>query len=350
MADKNRDQWRNPYNQDWDQNENRYNRDQDYQQRSREYGNVNYDRDYDQGRRDYGNYNQSYGSDYQGDYNRRNYGRSEGFGSSSYMSDSGRSNYGDQYRRENEYGGGYMGTSQQMGKSSYNRDWDQNQGYGSRYGTSGGYRNSYGTSGAFGNMEGDWDRRRYNQGWGNRENDWRSGQRTSFGEQGYYGGNYERSNYPRSDYDRNRERGYPREDRSWWDKTTDEVSSWFGDEEAERRRERDKILAGQHRGKGPKGYSRSDDRIREDVSDRLSDDDYVDASDIDVQVNNSEVILSGTVDSREAKRRAEDIAERISGVRNVENRLHVGSERLSVGGSTTNISNTSTDRNLKQST
>jgi osmotically-inducible protein OsmY len=330
MADRNRDQWNNPHNQDWDQNENRYNRDQDYQRRSKNLGNVNYDRDYDQGRRDYGNYNQGYGSNYQGEYNRRNYGTSE-FGSSSNMSGSGRRNYDNQYRRENEYGGGYMGTGQQMGRSNFDRDWDQNQGYGS--------------------MEGDLSRRDYNQGWNRRENEWRGTQGTSsFGEQGYYGGNYERSNPARSSYDRNRDRDRywdrdrAREDRSWWDKTTDEVSSWFGDEEAERRRERDKQLAGQNRGKGPKGYHLSDERIREDISDRLSDDDYVDASDIDVQVNDSEVILTGTVDSREAKRRAEDIAEHISGVRNVENRLRVGTERLSVGSSTTNVSNS--NRNI----
>jgi osmotically-inducible protein OsmY len=346
MADMNRDQWRNPDNQDWDQNENRYNRDQEYQRRNRSYGNVNYDRDYDEGRRDYGSYNQGQ----VGDYNRRNYGSSGGYGSSSGMSGSGRSGYGNQYRRENEYGGGYLGSSQNMGRSNYDRDWDQNQGYGSRYGTTGGYGNSYGTSGAFGNMEGDWDRRDYNQGRSSRRSHMSSGQRTSFGEQGYYGGNYERSDYSRGNFDRDRDRNYPREDRSWWDKTTDEVSSWFGDEEAERRRERDRQVAGQHRGKGPKGYSRSDDRIREDISDRLSDDDYVDASDIDVQVNGSEVILTGTVDSKEAKRRAEDIAERISGVRNVENRLRVGTERLSVGSSTTNVSNTSTSRSSNQNT
>ena len=39
-----------------------------------------------------------------------------------------------------------------------------------------------------------------------------------------------------------------------------------------------------HRGRGPKGYSRSDDRIREDVSDRLSDDHMIDASDIEIEV------------------------------------------------------------------
>jgi hypothetical protein len=80
---------------------------------------------------------------------------------------------------------------------------------------------------------------------------------------------------------------------------------------------------GTHSGKGPKGYSRSDDRIREDVCDRLTDDAEIDASEIDVKVSDCEVTLAGTVDSREAKRRAEDCAERVSGVRNVQNNIRV---------------------------
>jgi hypothetical protein len=40
-------------------------------------------------------------------------------------------------------------------------------------------------------------------------------------------------------------------------------------------------------------------------------------------VANTEVTLTGTVNSREDKRRAEDIAESVSGVTNVENRLRV---------------------------
>ena len=74
-------------------------------------------------------------------------------------------------------------------------------------------------------------------------------------------------------------------------------------------------------GKGPKGYVRSDERIREDVCDRLSDDDEVDASDITVTVKNAEVILEGTVIDRQSKHRAEDIAESISGVKEVTNHL-----------------------------
>ncbi len=81
-----------------------------------------------------------------------------------------------------------------------------------------------------------------------------------------------------------------------------------------------------YRGKGPKGYQRSDARIQEEVSDRLSDDRHIDASDIEISVQNSEVVLSGTVESRMAKRHAEDLAESISGVQNVENRLKIKRE------------------------
>jgi len=82
---------------------------------------------------------------------------------------------------------------------------------------------------------------------------------------------------------------------------------------------------GEHRGRGPKNYTRSDDRIREDVNDRLTDDTWLDASDIDVQVSGSEVTLTGTVSSRDDKRRAEDLAEQVSGVRHVQNNLRVQS-------------------------
>jgi len=118
------------------------------------------------------------------------------------------------------------------------------------------------------------------------------------------------------DYDYDREEG-----RGWWDRASDAVASWFGDEEAEQRRRMDERR--EHRGRGPKGYRRSDERIKEDVNDRLSDDYYLDASDVEVSVENTEVTLTGTVRNRSDKRRAEDLAESVSGVTNVENRLRV---------------------------
>lgn len=78
-----------------------------------------------------------------------------------------------------------------------------------------------------------------------------------------------------------------------------------------------------HRGRGPKGHQRSDARIEEDVNDRLTDDPRLDATEIQVQVTKSEVTLTGTVDSRDARRRAEDIAESVSGVTYVMNNLRV---------------------------
>ncbi|MFB2595404.1 BON domain-containing protein [Paracoccus sp. p4-l81] len=81
--------------------------------------------------------------------------------------------------------------------------------------------------------------------------------------------------------------------------------------------------AGLHRGRGPKGYTRSDDRIAEDACDRLSDDDMLDASNIEVSVSLGEVTLDGHVEDRHAKRRAEDCIEAVSGVTHVQNNLRV---------------------------
>jgi hypothetical protein len=78
-----------------------------------------------------------------------------------------------------------------------------------------------------------------------------------------------------------------------------------------------------HRGLGPQGYRRSDQRISEDVHDRLTDDDHLDASGISVAVQDGEVTLSGTIRDRRAKHHAEAIIEHIGGVQHVQNNLRV---------------------------
>jgi hypothetical protein len=85
-------------------------------------------------------------------------------------------------------------------------------------------------------------------------------------------------------------------------------------------------LSGGFAGRGPKGYTRSDERIREDVSDKLMEHPDLDASEIEVRVSAGEVTLAGSVDSRWAKRLAEDIAESCTGVRDVMNQLRVPSD------------------------
>jgi hypothetical protein len=94
------------------------------------------------------------------------------------------------------------------------------------------------------------------------------------------------------------------EEHAWSD-----PSAWYGE--------------GRYRGVGPKGYVRSDERIRELVCDDLMEDPWLDASRIEVVVRDGEVTLSGSVDSRDAKRFAEDVAEHAGGVKHVQNNLRV---------------------------
>jgi hypothetical protein len=76
-------------------------------------------------------------------------------------------------------------------------------------------------------------------------------------------------------------------------------------------------------GRGPKGYRRSDERIREEICDRLTTHPDVDATDIEVNVAGGIVTLAGLVDDRHQKRVAEFIAEDALGVDDVSNELKV---------------------------
>jgi osmotically-inducible protein OsmY len=170
-------------------------------------------------------------------------------------------------------------------------------------------------------------------------------------------------------------------DRGMIERGSDEVRSWMGDDEAERRRQRDQqrdargerqdmprsreggsrtpswremgdgeesespgessalrqsastyrpttftyteiwAIPGPYAGQGPQGYQRSNDRIKEDVCERLTQHGHIDATNIEVSVSNGEVTLRGTVENREMKRRAEDAVESVSGVQDVRNEL-----------------------------
>jgi hypothetical protein len=83
------------------------------------------------------------------------------------------------------------------------------------------------------------------------------------------------------------------------------------------------IVPGPYVGRGPKGYVRSDERIYEDVCERLMRFGHVDASDIEVHVSRGEVTLEGVVDDRLQKRLAEDLADGVPGVIDVHNRLRI---------------------------
>jgi hypothetical protein len=81
-----------------------------------------------------------------------------------------------------------------------------------------------------------------------------------------------------------------------------------------------------HRGRGPR-HARKDDRIYEDVCEALTQHDRIDASEINVAVEDGEVTLTGRLRSRNAKRLVTDVVDRISGVRDVHNNIRVLDEQ-----------------------
>ena len=343
MADYNRNRRNQSSEDNWDQNRDSFNRNDEHSN----YGGAGYGG---------GNYTQN-----------RSKQDSEERG---YRHDSA---HGRELENQGGYGSGYnQNLGANYGHVNYIPDNDdnrfQNRGYenkqqgnfGQDY-NSGGY-NRLGNSGSFGNSNygheqsrGDWNQGRMNTGGsggedhrnsggyssgysggnygsGNPYDSYQNRQNTGYGQEGRYGHqNWQRTSEQRnvyggdtSNYGNANQGGWNRDrDRDWWDRTKDRVASWFGDDDAERRMRQERQYSGGHRGKGPKDYQRSADRIREDICDRLYEDDYVDASNIDIKIEGNEVILSGTVRSKEEKRRAEDLVESISGVRNVENRIRV---------------------------
>jgi osmotically-inducible protein OsmY len=103
----------------------------------------------------------------------------------------------------------------------------------------------------------------------------------------------------------------------------DQRTAGAGTSYAERPPERERPARGPHAGRGPRHYRRSDSTIYEDICESLKASPDLDAGDIEVSVEGGEVTLSGTVDDRDARWLAEDLAESVPGVRAVHNRLRV---------------------------
>ena len=75
--------------------------------------------------------------------------------------------------------------------------------------------------------------------------------------------------------------------------------------------------------KGPKNYRRTDERIHEDICERLWADHSLDVGDVEVRVRDGVVELEGTVRLRRMKHDIEDIAANCAGVEDVHNRIRV---------------------------
>jgi len=123
-------------------------------------------------------------------------------------------------------------------------------------------------------------------------------------------------------YRRVDERGRTENDRDWDRQSRGEGFGSMGGQSWQAS-ERDR---GPHSGRGPRGWQRSDERIHDEVCEALWRNGNVDATHVDVTVENGEVNLDGFVRTRYEKRLAEDEAERIDGVRDVHNRLRIGTE------------------------
>jgi osmotically-inducible protein OsmY len=277
-----------------------------------------YDREYDRER---------YGRDYDEERNRQDEGYFSG------------SSSGQGYGRNYES----YGSSRDYGDYGRSDDYGRNYGnYGSRsYGQEGFSTSPYSRSQGR-ESEGRSSGRGQSQGYYGSQGDYGQGRESFRSGAGYRSGQSQGRQQNRG-YDYESERRGREEDRGFFERMGDEVRSWFGDEEADRRRRMDdqrqgidsgrgsEGIMGMFRGRGPKGYRRSDDRIREDINDRLTDNPFIDATEVEALVSNGEVTLTGSVDSRYAKRLAEDIAEEVSGVSHVQNNLRVQTSETSTG-------------------
>lgn len=131
-------------------------------------------------------------------------------------------------------------------------------------------------------------------------------------EGGEYGGRSSSSQYGSSDYgasrggygsDRTSERTSYGATQGSWSPSGESRSSFFG--------------------RGPKNYQRSDERIKEEICEMLTRHSAIDADEIDVEVKDGEVTLTGSVSERRMKHLAEDAAEQCYGVKDVVNNIRV---------------------------
>jgi osmotically-inducible protein OsmY len=217
------------------------------------------------------------------------------------------------YPREDDRASGYAGWGGGRERDENRRDYGDAAGYGS----GGSWRDFRDITGR------DWDDDRFR----NPDEFFRGRRDRERAERERSGNDYSGGRYGADQgYGREGRGSGGRDERGFLERAGDEIASWFGDDDAARRRAQDARQEGGgygHRGRGPRNYRRSDERIREDVSDRLMDDPHIDASDVEVGVADGEVVLTGTVDSRFAKRHAEDLAESVAGIKHVQNNLRV---------------------------
>ncbi len=285
-----------------------------------------------------------------------------------------------------QYGGQHDGWGQRRGGSGYGQGGQGNYGYGQgNYGQ--GSQTSYGQSGQGNYGQGGYGQGNYGQGGSGQQGQYGQGGYGQYGQGNYgqydQGGSgqrgYGQSNYGQGGTQQRSSHGYGQSDfgqptfRDWAHDeqgaggyTGGSGSSWGGRQQGwsgesfggsgGRTAEQ-----GNAKRRSPKGYTRSDERIKEDVNDRLMQSWEIDPTDLEVAVSAGEVTLTGEVRTRDEKFRAEQLAESVLGVKDVTNQLRIkrtddsrrsdsGDSKQSTSGSTGSSasSGSSSDANNKQ--
>ncbi|MEM5277191.1 BON domain-containing protein [Cupriavidus taiwanensis] len=193
----------------------------------------------------------------------------------------------------NEGGGSWRREDRDADESRRNRG-DDPRGYGEgRYGQRGGPARDYGEGRYEGRQRHDSDVR----------------------ESGYYGGG---SSPAQRVWESSARRPPWEEDEAW--RRGSEVRDEWGDR-------RGNAARGMPRGReraGPKGYQRSDERIREDICERLAHARHVDVREVEVEVQGGVVRLTGNVRDRRQKYCIEDIVDDVFGVQEIHNAVRLG--------------------------
>jgi hypothetical protein len=161
-----------------------------------------------------------------------------------------------------------------------------------------GYGRDFGGGGRNQGFDGSWG-----QGYGGSvaPSDYREG----FGGEAY-GGGMAASDYERSNGGRGEEFGS--DDRSWIDRCADDAS---------------KGRTPHHRGRGPKSWARSDQRLYEEVCERLLNDRLIDARGFEVDIEDGVVTLIGRVRAPADPQLAERLVRQVPGVKDVRLELSV---------------------------
>ena len=267
------------------------------------------------------------------DYRQESYGRDENRG---YRSSEG--GYGES-RRE-EMGSGYR---PQHGEGYYGSS------YGSQGMSSGiGYGNSYGNSYE---QDRDMSSRRFGSSGSPYGSYYRDREYTDLESRRFDSDSRRMDDMDRSDRDRS--------DRSDWSDRFDRSErserslgssdrsreNRYGSSEFSERRD----ASGRFEGRGPKGFKRTDERVKEEVCEMLTRDPSIDAEGIEVEVKEGEVTLTGTIPERRMKHLAEECAERCFGVKEVTNNLRVKREGQSETSDSTSRSSSASSPSMGQS-